>query len=128
MATSNRYPLSTPDGKAIPLDLIKPMGVLRLPFTATSYNAQSIGSIYQDKLFTAYSTEDCYLSFAASPGAVADNVVTANILFVPAGVMIAFITNSLYLAARGVSASGIVHIQIVDTWAGLLLEAQVNRR
>lgn len=128
MSTANRYPLSTPDGKAIPLDLIKPMGVLRLPFTASAYNAQSINAIYQDKIFTAYSTEDCYLSFAASPGAIADNTVTANILFVPAGVMIAFITNSLYLAAKGVSVSGSVHVQIVDTWAGLLLEAQVNRR
>lgn len=128
MATQNRYPLSTPDGKAIPLDLVKPLGVLRLPFTSASYNAQSISAIYQDKIFTAYSSEDCYLSFAASPTTVVDNTVAPDILFVPAGVMIAFTTNSLYLAAQGVSASGTVHIQVVDIWAGLLLETQVNRR
>lgn len=127
MATVNRYPLSTPDGTAIPLDLIKPMGILRLPFITASYNAQTIAATYQDKLFTAYATEDCYLSFAASPAAVVDDVVTTDTLFVPAGVMLAFTTNSLYLAAQGVSVNGIVHIEIVDVWAGLLLETQVNR-
>lgn len=128
MTTANRYPLSTPDGKAIPLDLIKPLGVLRLSFTAAAHNSQTLPSAYQDKIFTAYSTEDCYLDFKATPAAVIDDVVSTDTLFIPAGVLIAFISNSLYIAARGSTASGIVQIQIIDIWAGLLLESQVNRR
>lgn len=128
MATQNRYPLSTPDGKAIPLDIVKPLGILRLPFTNLSYNSQLISSIYQDKIFTAYSTVDCYLNFSAPSPAVVDNVVAADMLFVPAGVLVAFVTNSTLLAVIGITSSGILHVQIVDTWAGLLLETQVNRR
>jgi len=127
MSTAQRYPLSTAAGQPIPLDIIKPLGILRLPFLIGVYNARSISDIYQDKLFTIHSTEDCYVSSAAVPGAVADNVVTASILFVPAGTIVSFITNSLYLAVAGITADGTAHIQIAEVWAGISLETTLTR-
>lgn len=129
MATAQRYPLSTPEGTAIPLEVVKPLGILRIPFTASAYASVNLNAAYQDKIFVAFSkTEDCYISFAASPAAVVDSVVSADIIHVPAGTLLAFVSNTLYLSAQGVSASGTVIIQIVDTWAGLALEAQLTRR
>lgn len=128
MATANRYPLSTVDGKAIPLEVIKPLGVIRLPFTATAFNVQVLSDAYEDKILMLSSSEDCYLDFAAAPTSPVDDVVLPSMVFVPAGVLIACVTNSVYLNVIGVSTSGILHIQLVDTWAGLALETQINYR
>lgn len=128
MATSKRYPLSTPEGNSIPLEVVKPLGLLRIPFTSAAYASVILASTFQDKIFIASSDVDCYVSIEQTPENVVDSVVSNDIIYIPAGTMIAFISNTLYLSARGVSASGTVHIQIIDTWAGLALETQISRR
>jgi len=128
MATAQRYPLSTADGQSIPLEVVKPLGVLRMPFTAASFNSQTLAETYLDKIFVVSASEDCYLSFASSASALVDNSVVPESLYIPAGLSIAFVSNSLHLSTIGVSTSGVLHVQIIDTWAGLVLEAQVSRR
>lgn len=127
MATRQRYPLSTASGQAIPLDVIKVLGLIRLPFTAAAFNSQTLNAAYQDKLFAAYATEDCYIDTRAVPVLLVDNVTETDLIFIPAGVMVVFISNSLYLTARGVLTSGTLHVQIIDTWAGLVQETQLTR-
>lgn len=127
MATAQRYPLSSADGQAIPLEVIKPLGVLVVDFTITGYTAVSIPAAYVDKIFIASSSEDCYISTSASPVSVVAGTVATDIVHVPSTMVVAFVANSTTLNVRGVSAVGRVILQIADTWASLSLEQQVTR-
>lgn len=127
MATANRYPLSSPEGQAIPLDVVKPLGVIRLPFTSASYNSQVLSSAYQDKLLMLSSSADCYLDSNAVAVPIVDNIVSANNVHVPAGTLVIVVINSVHLNVIGVSASGSLHVQILDTWSKVAIEAQISR-
>lgn len=129
MATSKRYPLSTPDGQAIPLEVIKPLAYVSIPFTLAGFSTVvDLTATYLDKILVAFSEEGCYLSSLAIPVAPVSGVISPSIIYVPAGIAIAFVTNSTSLSAIGNTVLGTVHIQIVDTWAGLALETQITRR
>jgi len=127
MATAQRYPLSTASGQAIPLEVIKPLGVLLVDFTAAGYIANAIPAEYVDKIFIASSSEDCYIAASASPVTPVVGTVAVDVIHVPASMIVAFVGNSATLNVRGVSATGRVVLQIVDTWSGLALEQQVTR-
>lgn len=128
MATAGRYPLSSPDGQAIPLEVIKPLGVLVINHTTAGFTATTIPSAYIDKIFIASSTQDCYISTSASPVSPTPGTVAANIIYVPATMTVAFVGNTDTLNIKSISANGQLILQIVDTWASLALEQQITRR
>ncbi len=124
----NRYPLSTPNGMAIPLDIIKPIALLRIDFNTSSFVAAiDLSAIYANKIFVATSNQDCYLHVGDTPASPVSGTALPDVIYIPAGVTLAFVTDSLQIAAIGITNSGRVDIQICETWAGLAIEAQVNK-
>jgi len=124
----NRYPLSTPNGQAIPLDIIKPIALMKITFNFATYVAATdLAASYSGKVFVATTDQDCYISFANSPTVPVSGTVIEDVIYIPAGATVAFVTDSLKLAAIGLSAAGHVEIQICETWAGLAIAAQINR-
>lgn len=124
---AGRYPLSTPDGTAIPLDIIKPLALGKIVFVAGGYTSCDIPAAYAGKLLVAYSSVECYISEDAVPVVPTVNAFTAKMIYIPAGVLIVFVAGAAKIAAIGVAAAGTLHIQVADTWAGLALKAQLNR-
>lgn len=124
----NRYPLSTPNGQSIPLDVVKPIGLLRINFNSSSFtSATDLASTYADKVFIATTTEDCYIHIGATPAVPVSGIMQVDTIFIPAGATLSFVMDSLKIAAIGVTAVGRLDIQICETWAGLAIAAQINR-
>jgi hypothetical protein len=128
MATAQRYPLSTADGTAIPLEVVKPLATTSVAFSVSSFASVTVNTEWKDKIFVAYSDTDCYINFSATPAAVVDKIFTVNTIFVAAGTIVAFVINSTSLHVIGTSAAGTAHISIMDTWAGLMLERQIGSK
>lgn len=127
MATQGRYPLSTAEGNSIPLEVAKPLAFLSLTFTAGSFTANTDMTLYQDKILVALADSDCYISVAQTPTSPTNGVIAPDIIHIPAGEHISFISNSIYLSVKGMIASGTLKLQILDPWSGLALEAQLSR-
>lgn len=127
-----RYPLSSPEGRAIPLEIIRPYGCLTKSFTAIGSTA-SITIPAEISIMSVLADEDCIIQFAtssASAEALVDGTVQANAAFVPAGIIIVLSPAQGLgtFAIRGIANSGSAKIQYIDRWAGLALASQFIRR
>lgn len=120
------YPFSTQDGKAIPLDIIKPTGVLRKTFTSAGDDMLVVPD--GTEVATIHADADCVVGFDGSVGVLVDGVVLPNSLYVPAGSIITVALDSGPIAVRGISGSGTLTLQTIDKWAGLALSLQYNRK
>ncbi len=127
-----RYPFSAADGQAIPLDIIRPHGVIRKSFLLASPTAaMDVPSTVE--AFSILSNEDCVVQFAtsaASASALSDGVLKADSLFVPADILIVVSPplDKKSFSIIGDSANGIAVLQFIETWSGLALQSQFARR
>lgn len=129
---SGRYPLSTADGKAIPLDTVRPYGIVKKSFlSASGSSAISIPSTVS--VVAAYATEDCFIKFAASGATISapsDGVAMTDAIFVPADSLMVFTppVDKRSIAIIGDSANGSLILSYLETWNGLSMQSQVTRR
>jgi hypothetical protein len=125
-ASDQVYPFSTQDGKAIPLDIINPAGVIYQVFTNTASSLITIPGNYTVGTFKA--DADSIISFGADLGALVANTLHANTIFLPANVIVTsvIVPGSAYV--RGLTASGTVYLQLIQKWAGLSLTTQLVRK
>ena len=122
----DNYPFSTRDGKVIPLDILRSKHYLYQDFTAAATAPITLPA--GTTVVALYATEDCVLV----PESTADIVLAANtplakaIMLPKKHVVIAAIAEG---AARikGISASGRIHIQVIEQWVGLGLDIQYKR-
>lgn len=126
-ATSGRYPLSTVSGDAIPLDILKPLAVIPVNYSVGAFSPFSLSAAYTDKPLNAYSTTDCWLTWAAAPTLPSNGVANLSTLFLPAGILISFIANATSFNVSGDVVAGKLILQVVEAWSGLALEVQTNR-
>jgi hypothetical protein len=129
---NGRYPLSTGDGQATPLEIIRPEG---LTIFQVSYGvAISDHDLVADiDCFSAFSEVPCYIRFAADNASAtlpATAIYQADLLFIPANMIILFSPpidkrNIAILSMRG---SGTLILQALQTWNGLALKGQQTRR
>lgn len=125
---AKRYPLSAADGTPIPLDVLSPAGVLRVPFVASA--GTSILTLPEGTdLLVCYSTENCFLSFSGSAAIVpTNNVFVSGLLHVPSSMVVNVAPPSLTISVIGEVTSGILTIQTLNTWAGTGLAVQYGRK
>lgn len=120
------YPFATQDGKAIPLDVIKPTGVIPKSFTSS---ADSLLTIPADAVVGTFTTtKACIVKFGSVISSLADGVEILNAILVPADstVTVALTPGPAYI--RGLSESGTVYLQLIEKWVGLALNTQYSRK
>ena len=127
-----RYPLSTAEGTAIPLDVIRPYGIIKIPFTSGS-GSSSITIPSDVEVLNVYSDVDCLIQFAtsnASASALVDNTFKSDAMYVSADVftIISPPVDKKAFSIRGISASGNCVVQYLRKWTALALQPQFARR
>ena len=123
------YPFTTEDAKAIPLDIIRPLALIKKSFVGAGQTAIAIPVGWKVAAF--YSPTGCMIQFAASvlPGPPLDNTVYTDTLFVPPSCLV----TATVLEGAGVivslnGAAGYVIMQQIQKWSGLALKRQVSTR
>ena len=124
-AEKELYPFSTEDSKAIPLDVIRPLGMIKVAITALANTALTIPVGW--KVVSFYSNVGCFVQFASAtiPTPPVANTSYADTLFVPPNCLV--MATVLEGVARVVSAEGVAGYLIaqnIQKWAGLALRRQ----
>lgn len=125
-----RYPLSTADSQAIPLDIIRPESLIIIPFLLNT--ATTAVSLPDKDCFSFQSDLDCLVQFATSSATASytESVSIDNALFCPKGFVV---IASPPIGMRSISVisnkgNGRLIIQAIQTWSGLSLKNQQLRR
>lgn len=118
------YPFSTADGKVIPLDILRPLGVLKKDFDfTTGTSLESVGVTVPIMLLR--SSKNCYVRFgtvAVLP--TSGGGVVAETVYVPRGEIIVCAPKDPNYSVLGETEVGTLFIQLMEQWAGLGNEAQ----
>lgn len=127
-----RYPFSTADGKAIPLDIVRPHGTIKKSFTNASPTA-ALSCPSTIEVFSILTTADCIVKFAASSAsaaALSDGVLATDTIYIPADILtvISPPIGKKSFSIIGDSETGTAIIQFFEKWSGLSLQSQQNRR
>jgi hypothetical protein len=121
------YPFATQDGKAIPLDIIRPAGLIIQEFTSNSNTALNSTEELDVAVFMA--SKPCTVSFDTEiPYPAVNGTFYPGALIVPAGVIVTVKCPSSSLFVRGLSEGGTLYIQAIERWAGLALSVQLQRK
>lgn len=114
------YPFSTSDGKAIPLDILRPSGVLRASFVSASGSALLDLGVATPILILRTS-EDCFVRFGsiAVRPIVDAGVSTSEQIVVYANEIIIVSPKSSQFSVIGDVNPGVLTIQLIEQWAGI---------
>lgn len=126
MSLSQVYPFATQDGKAIPLDIIKPSGLIFTNFTDSADVSITIPEGYPVAAIIANTA--CFIRFGDSIGTLVENTFYNNLLLIPSNTItiVSLIVGSAKV--RGLTDSGSVYLQLIEKWAGLALDKQFIRK
>ena len=124
---SDIYPFATQDGKAIPLDILKPSGLILHAYTEGSASTLIIPEQYQVGMFLA--TTSCLVCFGEElVKPFVDSIIYENTLLVPSGNVVSSAIRHPSLSIIGLNEGGQLYIQLIDRWAGLALDRQYQRK
>lgn len=122
MAANDLYPFSTQDGKAVPLEIVKPLSLVTWTTVANTPKAIVIPA---GAAAWVYSTKDIVLSFedTALPAALVQGIVYPNAIFIPAltPMVIELIAGPAYLLSVEVAT---FYLNVITQYAAL---AQVRQ-
>lgn len=127
-----RYPLSTADGQSIPLEVVRPHGVVSKTFLSSSPGVDMTIPSTID-IFSILCDQDCIIKFAASgasASALSDGVLATDVAVVIRDVLTVLSPpiDKRSISLRGLSANGTALISYYENWAGLSTQPQLTRR
>mgnify|MGYP000989359421 CR=1 FL=1 len=128
-AVNQLYPFSTAGEQAIPLDVIRPLSVIKkaLAFTPTALTIPA-----DWKLATFYSPFGCLVQFKAAILSYpdADGIEYADTLFVPPNCVVTstVVVGEATIVPISTAANNFIIAQQIQKWAGLALERQLIKR
>jgi len=125
-STTQRYPLSTPDGIAIPFDVIRPIAFIRKAFDVTVSVSVAIPADCEIISFTA--TEDCLVCFGGTAIIGVDGAIQADTVFVQKGTRVTVAPTAASFTVISYAVAGYLYCQLIDKWAGLALQTQYVKR
>jgi hypothetical protein len=131
MATSainQLYPLSSEDGKAIPLDIVLPLGVVLKALPANVHTILAIPAAFAT--VSIFATVDCVIDFTGSLSFPAPELLTSALVVHRDTVISALLPNTGNVRVIPLAAAefGVIRIQQVQKWAGIGLARQLGRR
>lgn len=122
---NEQYPLSTQDGDSIPLDVIRPVGMVFQTFVAGSWTAVTLPA--GTDLVTIKADEDCYLDLLGTKTtALAAGTYYASVLYIPKGFVVTAQLAAGAIKVWGIATTGNIYIQLVGRWATLSLPRQTS--
>ena len=129
---SKRYPLSTADGKYIPLDVIRPLSLLKVT-TSNSVGSASIEIPADIELLRIKSSVDATIQFFPTSTvitAVVAGTAKQNALFLPANIVVIISqpTGKNWFSIINDAAAGNCIIEYLECWNALSLQSQITRR
>lgn len=125
-STSQRYPLSTPDGISIPLDIVRPHSCMLIDFTLVVSTAINVPTGIQVMSMTA--SEDCVISFGGTAVDPVSKTLYTGSFIVERDQRITVAPIATTFTVIGESVPGTLRINFLDVWAALSLETQQRRR
>lgn len=116
------YPLASPTGRAIPLDIIKPVAHIAYPISSSPFAnpEQFTTRVVEEHAIALFSDVDVVVDFDDTTPA--SNFFTGT-LFIPANTIVQSAIFSQYISAISQS-SGTLHINIIELWDSLITEVQ----
>lgn len=128
MATSSSkqlYPLSTEDNKAIPLDIIRPLAVIK---KATGSALVDITIPADWSIASFYSAAGCFVQFGGATlvSPLIEGTPYADTLFVPPGCIVTSTVTPGVAKVLSMAGTSSVIIQQVQKWAGIALQRQLS--
>lgn len=126
-STSQRYPLSTPDGMPIPLEIMKPHSFLSKTFL-TSASTAAITVPADVEIMSITCSEDCIIVFGATATLPVDGVAIPDAVVVDQWLRVCVAPKASTFYIRGLSADGEARIQFIEKWAGLAVQTQYTKR
>jgi len=126
-SSTQRYPLSTPEGSAIPLDIMKPHSFIRKAFTANVVSSAIV--VPADvEILSLTANADCIICFGGTAVAPVDGISYSKTLYLDKCTRIIVAPNADTFTVLGLGVAGILNIQMVEKWAGLALSKQLSGR
>lgn len=121
------YPLSTQDGDAIPLDVIRPLGVLVQAFVAGTGETIALPTGYP--VVVIHADKACFIGFDADPADLVDGAFLADILYIPEAstITVSVPEGTTNISIMGQAEAGVAVIQMVQQWASISLQTQTVR-
>lgn len=129
---SKRYPLSTADGKYIPLDVIRPLSLLKVT-TSNSVGSASIEIPADIELLRIKSSVDATIQFFPTSTvitAVVAGTAKQNALFLPANIVVIISqpTSKNWFSIINDAAAGNCVVEYLECWNALSLQSKIIRR
>lgn len=126
MSAEGIYPLSTQDGKNIPLDVIRPKSLVSYGFKGDAATAITIPAGFA--LCWAYATQDCFLCIAPVnlPSSLVDGTPYPFTVFIPAGTPIVIMVVPGQASLLGFGSQGTLILNWVEQWAALAQQQQTS--
>lgn len=114
MSDLKLYPLSTPDGQAIPLEIVRGYGLIRQDFTDTPVNNVTIPAC--DFLY-CISDQDCVFALTTSVTAPANGVHNLGYYMIPANTVITIDHNAaVHFSVVGLGVPGTLWVHTVSKY------------
>jgi hypothetical protein len=123
--TLGLYPFSTQDGKAIPLDIVKPLALFPVTINDGAVNDFTLPEGFE--LVNIYATMNCILRIGATITAVVNETELSNSIFVPSDVPMDIVMVPGPCAVWGVAgAAGTLYITAIQQWGALVQANQAS--
>jgi len=126
-ATDQLYPFSTEDNKAIPLDIIRPVSMIKSELLAAGNTTITIPDTW--KVASFFCPAGCFIEFATAvmPIVPINGTVYANVLFVPPNcVVTATVLPGVATVNPVKPGASYVILQQIQKWAGIALSRQLG--
>lgn len=123
---SQVYPFATQDGKAIPLDIIRPAGLIQLAFNNSSVVNFTLADTYTEGVILA--TTACVVRQGSTIPSIVDGTFYQDMFLVYTDTLItvSLLPGPIYV--KGLTGSGTLYLQLIEKWAGLALPKQFIRK
>lgn len=123
---SGVYPLATPSGEAIPLDVINPIAAGFNVVDASG--ATSLVLPPETSTAVLYSTVDAFARLNSTFSPITAGVMYDDAIFLPAGVAVSVLLSAGTLYLRSVADAGNVYVQLTEKWNSLGVGYQYGTR
>lgn len=114
-----RYPQSTPNGAAIPFEIIRPLGVIKVAIQAAAINGTALPDVGSFLVFHA--NAPCYVVLGASAVVPVANTYTAATIFIDADEVLVIDHNAatIFGVIRATAVDGTLHVQVCEKYVDI---------
>lgn len=122
------YPFSTEDNKSIPLEVIRPISLIRQSVLSAGPSVLTIPVGW--KVASFYCSVSCYIEFGAAsmPNVLLNNTPYANTLWIPSETIVVatVLEGTARIVNAGTAGVGYLIAQQIQKWGGLAPRRQVT--